>query len=108
MHAGPVPHLQLPAVQLSASVALHAVQAVPPAPQAAIRGVLHVDPEQQPDVHVTEQAVQTPALHEPVPHETQAVPAEPHGPARAASCSHHRAVAPHHQGWPYFVGSKSK
>ena len=52
-HAGPVPQVQLPLVQLSATFELHVEQAPPPVPQLAVEGgVSQVPPLQQPDVHV--------------------------------------------------------
>jgi hypothetical protein len=39
LQAGPLPQVHLPPVQLSASVVLHVVHALPPVPQLAAEGV---------------------------------------------------------------------
>jgi hypothetical protein len=77
-HEGPVPQWQVPPEQVSLSVGSHAVHAPAPVPQVASEGALHVEPEQQPLVHVIEQPVQAPAEQVPVPHEAHAAPPDPH------------------------------
>jgi hypothetical protein len=81
LQGGPDPHLQAPVAEhVSVLAGSHAAHAAPPTPHAAnADGVLHVEPEQQPDgqlvevhpLHVPE--VQVPGLHDwqvppPLPH----------------------------------------
>src|SRR5256885_748431 len=81
LQGGPVPHLQLPPVQLSAVTALQAVHAAPPVPHAARDGVVHTVPAQQPAGHdVASQTQVPPTQCCPVAH---AVPA-PRVPPPAA------------------------
>jgi hypothetical protein len=81
-HAAPVPHLHVPPEQLSAFFASHVPHAAPPDPQFVSEGVSHVEPLQQPEVHVAEQPAQTPALHEvPDAHVEHDFPPDPHAPA---------------------------
>ncbi len=47
-HAGPVPHVQVPFVQVSACVGSQVMQDAPPVPQLVGDGATHVFPEQQP------------------------------------------------------------
>lgn len=62
-HAGPSPHVQLPAVeQPSARIASHAWHTAPPAPHASRVIGRHVLPEQQPEVHVIAQPAHAPAM----------------------------------------------
>jgi hypothetical protein len=78
LHAGPLPQVHLPPVQLSASVALHVEQALPPAPQFATEGVWQLLPTQHPEVQLCEQPVQTLLTQVlPLPHEPQALPLDP-------------------------------
>jgi hypothetical protein len=76
--AGPPPQEQLPPWHRSATVELHEVQALPPAPQFVVEGVSQVLPLQQPEVHVCEQPSHTLLTQLPVPHEPQALPPDPH------------------------------
>ncbi len=94
LQAGPVPHRQAPAAQLSA-VAPQATQTLPPVPQATADGVVQVEPEQQPfgqlDALHPEQA---PPLHaSPTGHAAQAAPPRPH----AVAVSPGRHVVPEQQ-----------
>jgi hypothetical protein len=74
--------LHEPPVQLSARVGSHAVHEPPPPPHAESEGVLQVLPEQQPDVQVAAQLVQTPAVQLPLVHAAQAAPPDPQAPRR--------------------------
>src|SRR5689334_6847233 len=82
VHAGPVPHAHPPvAEQESAVDALHATQAAPPTPQsAAVGGVTHVGPVQQPIGQlVAVQLLQTPPEQVAPPvHRLHIAPAVPH------------------------------
>ncbi len=78
LHAGPVPHWQVPLVeQLSAVVTLHVMHAPPLGPHAASDSVVtHTEPEQHPFGH--EVALHT---HVPLTHSwpwTHAAPVLPH------------------------------
>lgn len=53
LHARPLPHTHVPALQLSADTELHAAQEAPPVPHAAtLVEVTHVPAAQQPLGHV--------------------------------------------------------
>ena len=74
--AGPVPHLQLPAEQLSAVLVSHIAQMPPAVPHCATEGELQVSPAQQPVVHEVASQTQAPPTHRvpapqagPAPHE---------------------------------------
>lgn len=73
-----MPQVHFPLVQLSASVALHAVQALPPEPQFAAVGDSQALPLQQPEVQVCAQPVQTLLTQVlPLPQEPHALPLDP-------------------------------
>ncbi len=77
-HCAPPLHVHAPAVQPLATVVLHVVHAPPPAPQLVTEGTSHVDPEQQPDVHVCEHDWHTPLTHASPPgHAAHAAPLVP-------------------------------
>jgi hypothetical protein len=89
VHAAPPPHVQEPAVHLSAEPAGHAIQAVPAGMHELSENAVHVIPVQQPSGH--EVASQThldesqrspgphdasaPQLHTPLPEQLSALPA---------------------------------
>jgi hypothetical protein len=80
LHAGPVPHLQLPAEQMS-PVAPHDTHAAPERPHAVdAPEVLHVSPEQQPLGQLAAvQPLHTPPVHVcPAAQPSQTPPAAPH------------------------------
>jgi hypothetical protein len=80
-HAADAPHLQVPAVQLSAVPAAHAMHAPPAVPHAPSEGVLHVSPEQQPIVHVEVHPLHAPLSHVSTPEQLwQADPPLPQAP----------------------------
>jgi len=99
--AAEVPHRHSPAVQLSALVALQAMQVAPAVPQLVVDGVWQVEPVQQPPAHDIASQTQAPTTQcwplpqvGPLPHEqapealqlsallsshaTQAAPLAPH------------------------------
>jgi hypothetical protein len=59
--AAPVPHLHAPPLQVSEVVGSHFTHALPAAPQAAVLGVVQVEPKQHPVVQVAEHPEQVPA-----------------------------------------------
>jgi hypothetical protein len=64
--------------QLSARVGSHAAHAPPPTPHAASDGVLHVDPEQQPEQESAQPLHTFAAVHVCDPgHATHSAPPEP-------------------------------
>ena len=69
-HAGPLPHLQPPAVQLLAAFGSQVRQAAPAIPQLATEGSLQVLPAQQPPAQDDASHTHCPPTHRvPVPHE---------------------------------------
>lgn len=68
-HSGPLPQVQVPAVQESALVASHATQLTPFTPHFASVGIAHVVPVQQPAAQDAVSQTQAPPTHaSPAPH----------------------------------------
>jgi hypothetical protein len=86
----PLPHLHCPALQLSASIALHGKHDAPPVPHVAVEGALHVPSVQHPLAQEVASHTQRPPTQR-CPPAHSGLPSQVHLPA----AEHPSAVAVH-------------
>jgi hypothetical protein len=79
--AAPPPQVQVPDAEQPSALIPHAMHEPPFAPHALALGIVQVEPEQQPFLHVTLHPAQAPALHTVVDGQLlQGFPPVPHAP----------------------------